>query len=160
MTKGGGQNLRRPRALAGRVRSAQGGATAVEMALVAPVLIIILLGIVQFGTAFFLQNNMVNAAREAARRMAVGEATVSATTACPNEAGSAQRVACDYLSGWGGMTFTVTACDPDNPNATLCPGARDVSVVISVPRSQVALGDILGLFETGELEPFATLRQE
>ncbi len=143
-----------------RALAAQGGAIAVEMALVAPVLIVILLGIIQFGTAFFLQNNMVNAAREAARRLAVGEATVSATTGCPNGEGTAQRIACDYLADWGDLTFTVAACDPDNADATLCPGVTDVTVAISVPRSQVAFGDILGLFESGELEAFATLRKE
>ena len=37
-----------------------------------PVLLMILAGIIQFGAVFFLQNNMANAAREAARALAVG----------------------------------------------------------------------------------------
>ena len=141
-------------------RAGQSGGVAVEFAFVLPVLIVVLLGIVQFGMAFFLQNNMVNAAREAARKLAVGTVNIAGSSSCPGADGSAQKLACDYLSGWGGMTFTVTACDPDNPDATLCPGADDVTVEITVPRSQVALGDILGLFESGTIEARVTIHHE
>ena len=53
-------------------RKSEDGGTAVEFAFVLPVLLMIIAGIMQFGAIFFLQNNMANAAREAARALAVG----------------------------------------------------------------------------------------
>lgn len=48
------------------------GSPAVEFALIAPVFMLFLFGIVQFGFAFFTYNDMFNGAREGARRLAVG----------------------------------------------------------------------------------------
>lgn len=48
------------------------GSPAVEFALIAPVLMLFLFGIVQFGFAFYTYNEMLNGAREGARRLAVG----------------------------------------------------------------------------------------
>ncbi len=121
-----------PPAWVGRARAEQGGGVAVEAALILPVLIIVLLGFVQFGMAFFLQNNMANAAREAARRLAVGSVTVAGPGT------TAQQVVDEYLAGWGGMTFTVTACDPDNPGPN-CPVGGDIVVVEIVCRTDDAL---------------------
>lgn len=50
----------------------QRGSPAVEFALTAPILILMVFGIVQFGFAFFTYNEMLNGAREGARRLAVG----------------------------------------------------------------------------------------
>ena len=53
------------------------GGPAIEFAFIVPVLIILLAGIIQFGYALFIQNNMTNAAREGARSLAVGAVTAS-----------------------------------------------------------------------------------
>jgi Flp pilus assembly protein TadG len=50
----------------------QRGSPAVEFALIAPVLMLLVFGIVQFGFAFYTYNEMLNGAREGARRLAVG----------------------------------------------------------------------------------------
>ncbi len=139
------------------------GGIAIEFALVAPILLIILLGIIQFGFAFFIQINMTNAAREGARVLAVGEAVVGTTTddaICPATAGTAQFVTCSRLAETGALGFTLAACDPDNPNATLCPGAAEVAVRVTIPRTAIALVDILGLFASGTMEARVTMRQE
>ena len=47
------------------------GGPMVEFAVMAPLFFIILFGIVEWGSMFYLQNNMVNAAREGARTAAV-----------------------------------------------------------------------------------------
>lgn len=47
------------------------GAAAVEFALVAPILLAILLGTIEFGRAYNIQISLTHAAREAARYMAV-----------------------------------------------------------------------------------------
>ena len=47
------------------------GAAAVEFALVVPILIVLVLGIAEFGRAFFIQSTISGAAREGVRRMAL-----------------------------------------------------------------------------------------
>lgn len=54
------------------------GSPAVEFALIAPVLILLILGIVQFGFVFYTYSEMMNGAREGARRLAVGASDASA----------------------------------------------------------------------------------
>jgi Flp pilus assembly protein TadG len=99
---------------------ARSGAAAVEFAIVLPIFLMILFGIIQFGSVLFLHNNMVNAARETVRRMAVAEL----------DAATAPTYAQNYLSDWS-LTFTVTASEP--------PTTPDVSVQISVPAADAAL---------------------
>src|SRR3546814_5643028 len=70
----------------------------------------LLCGIIQFGSVLVLHNNMVNAARETARRMAVDESF---------DAAQAQSYAETYLSDWN-LNFSFAIVPP--------PGAPDVSV--------------------------------
>jgi len=53
-------------------RSAERGASAVEMAMVAPFLLLLLLGIIEFGFVFGQYNEVRHSAREGARYAAVG----------------------------------------------------------------------------------------
>ena len=53
------------------------GTAAVEFVIVLPVVVLFLFGIIQFGAVFYLQNNMANAAREAARSYSVGESNIA-----------------------------------------------------------------------------------
>ena len=54
-----------------RFARSESGAAMVEFAIVLPILIMFLLGIIDFGRAFFLYNNLTNAVREGARLGAV-----------------------------------------------------------------------------------------
>ena len=58
------------------------GATAVEMAIVLPVLLLIICGIMDFGIVFFQLHNVNEAAREGARQTAVSQnlSTAASTT--------------------------------------------------------------------------------
>ena len=49
----------------------QRGAAVVEFAIIFPVLVMLIFGVIDFGRAFFLRNNLVAAAREGARAGAV-----------------------------------------------------------------------------------------
>lgn len=103
------------------IQCRQRGVAVVEMAVVLPVLALLLLGGIDIALQFYVRHSMVNAAREAARTLAVREGT-------PDQA---KTVAAAELNGIH-ATFTVTP--------TL-DGANDmVSVRISVPVSQVSLG--------------------
>lgn len=62
------------------------GAAAVELALVAPVLLTFVFGIVEFGLAFSAQASVSAAARQGARTMAVGSTAAAARTAAKTAA--------------------------------------------------------------------------
>ena len=124
----------------------QSGVAAVEFAFIIPLLVIIFAGIVQFGAIFFLQNNMTNVAREVSRSLSVGtiETDLEATT-----------MANSKLINWG-VNFSINTKipDPSDPNDT------DFTVTISVPLSEAAIFDILGVFKTGTLAATASMRDE
>jgi Flp pilus assembly protein TadG len=58
----------------------EGGAVAVEMALLLPLLLLVIGGMVDLGRAAFTQNVVTNAAREGARMRALGYTTADATS--------------------------------------------------------------------------------
>ena len=122
------------------------GAAAVEMAFVIPVLVLFLTGIVQLGWLLFLQNNMGDVARDTARRLAVGYLT----------AADAPSYAQGQLINWGSGTFTVTTAMPDPAD----PNDRDITVLVSIPMADVALLDIVGVFQNGDMTATSTMRQE
>lgn len=66
--------------------AAERGAVAVEFALLAPVLIMIVLGIMEFGRAYNVQVTLTNAAREGARSMAINNTQSTAKTAAKTAA--------------------------------------------------------------------------
>ncbi len=67
-------------------RASERGAVAVEFALLAPVLISLLLGIMEFGRAYNVQVSLSNAGREGARVMAISNDQTAAKTAAENAA--------------------------------------------------------------------------
>jgi Flp pilus assembly protein TadG len=71
-----------------RVRNGERGAAAVEFALILPVLVILILGIIEFGRIFNVQISITNAAREAARTMAIEDDPVAARLAAIDAAPS------------------------------------------------------------------------
>lgn len=113
------------------------GTIAIEFALIMPILLLFLLGIVQFGSAFFMQNNMLNTARELARRLATEQMTVL----------DAEQWAIDRLPALStNYRVDVTAPDPGNPDANF------FRVVIIAPLADAVIIDPLGVFRTGELQ--------
>ncbi|MGK3956920.1 TadE/TadG family type IV pilus assembly protein [Arthrobacter sp. R4] len=82
------------------------GAVAVEFALVAPILLALIAGIVEFSHAFNLQISVTQAAREAARTMAITNDQDEAELAAANGAPGLETDTFAY-------TFTPTACVAD-----------------------------------------------
>lgn len=121
------------------------GVAAIEFALVAPIIIVLFSAIIQFGFVLFIQNHMVDVARDAARRFAVGSTTQEETV----------QFAQATLLNWG-VTYTVTVTTP-NPSD---PDDNDVIVNISLPRSSAAILDMLGLFQSGTLSASVTTLTE
>ncbi len=115
----------------------ENGIAALEFAIIAPALLLIISGIFQLSAFMFIQNHMTSVAHDTARRVAVGEWT---ETESENEALNA-------LVNWGinytiDTTLTTNAFD----------GSKvDITVDISAPMSDIALLDIFGLFNSGNL---------
>jgi Flp pilus assembly protein TadG len=133
------------------------GASAAEFALVFPIFMLCLFGITAFASTLFIENNMVNAARESVRQMAVLEApfTAGAVQCDAPQAqvvGSAEYVACTYLTFWG-TDFTVNA-------STDCPAEDKATVQITLDASQAAVMDVFGFFNGKTLSAEVSMRKE
>lgn len=66
--------------------SSERGAVAVEFAIILPVLLALVLGIMEFGRAYNTQISLTNAAREGVRVMAISNDPAAARTAAKNAA--------------------------------------------------------------------------
>jgi Flp pilus assembly protein TadG len=86
-------------------RNSERGAVAVEFALLVPILVMILLGIMEFGRAYNAQVTLTNAARESARSMAINNSQTDARTAAKN---AATQLTPSLLDG--NITFSATDC--------------------------------------------------
>jgi Flp pilus assembly protein TadG len=105
------------------------GASAVEFAIVFPVLFLVLAGIIDFGRAYFYQVQLTNAAREGARA-----ASVSTLTADQIKARTAAAVP--------GMQAT----DLTYPVLDQCPsGSGNATVEVAAPFSWIVLGPAMSM---------------
>ncbi|WP_284754517.1 pilus assembly protein [Arthrobacter sp. efr-133-R2A-120] len=86
-------------------RASERGAVAVEFAILAPLLIMLLLGIMEFGRAYNVQVSLSNAAREGVRVMAISNDQTAAKTAAKNAAVSLNPGLADT-----NFTFSAASC--------------------------------------------------
>jgi Flp pilus assembly protein TadG len=102
------------------------GAAVVEFAIVAPVFILLVLGMVEVGRGIMVQQVITNAAREGARRAVLDGATDSSVI-------SDVRT---YLqnAGFSASQANAATIDPDIPTAKY---GNPASVTVSIPYSQV-----------------------
>ncbi len=112
-----GRTVRRPRA----------GAAMVEMALVLPLFILIIVGIIEFGRAFMVQQMVTNASREGARHASLPNTTENEVVALVRDSLATGRINRDVVQ--------VTVTPTNLQNATT---GTQVSVEVGVPYSGVA----------------------
>jgi Flp pilus assembly protein TadG len=113
------------------------GAAAVEFALILPILMLILFGVIEFGGVYNAQLMVTGAAREAAREMAIHGSPSAATTA-----------AIDAAVGIDAADLEVTVSLP------ACTAGADITVTVVYDRPFVT-----GLFGSSiELTGLATRR--
>src|SRR5579859_3625853 len=74
------------------------GAAAVEFALVLPVLLVLVMGIIDFGRVFSAQQTLTYAARSGARVMVLQNSTTAAITAAQNAASPLGQIATSAFS--------------------------------------------------------------
>lgn len=84
------------------------GAAAVEFALILPALLLLVLGMIEFSRLFNQQISLSNAARSAARVMAISEDQAQAVNA-----GIAAAPSLNPGLGGGNFAFSSASCDPD-----------------------------------------------
>ncbi|WP_104172061.1 TadE/TadG family type IV pilus assembly protein [Arthrobacter sp. Y81] len=87
-------------------RASERGAVAVEFAILAPVLVMLLLGIMEFGRAYNAQASLSSAAREGVRVMAISNDQAAARTAAKNAAVSLKPALTDANITFGGASCT------------------------------------------------------
>ena len=119
------------------------GAAVIEMALVLPMLLLLSLGIIEFGSVFFLRSNMLFAASEAARSYAIGDV----------DSNGAYQMTQDRLANFN-VNFQITV-SPDNS------ADRDCWIEVTVPMSEASVGDPLRIFTPGrQLRARVHMRRE
>lgn len=108
-----------------RAGAARRGTSTVEFALVAPVFLLFLMGILEFGRVMMVQNVLITAAREGARAAIISGAT----------ADSVEEKANDYAATCG-VSGTTTTVDPaDLSDATT---ETPITVTVSVNFNDVS----------------------
>lgn len=101
------------------------GAAVVEFAVVAPLLVLLVTGMLEFGRMVMVQQVLTNASREGARAAIVGNTTT----------GEVEEVVADYTTA-GGIPSVTTNITPDPPNTAAY--GDPVSVTVSVPFSSTS----------------------
>ncbi len=115
----------------GRVRSPRDerGAVAVEMALITPILVMFVFGIIQFGIVFAQKLALSNAAREAARAGVVCPSTTRPSSTCQEIADQIENTA--GTVGLNTANITVTILLKDDPTAasgrSVCAGNTEAA---------------------------------
>ena len=126
------------RSIARTFAKSEAGSVSVEMGFATILFVTLLTGMISFGSLFFIQGSMGDAARDTVRRLATGEM----------DKPQAEAYAQTELINWG-MTYTVNATND----------GTDATVIITVPMSDAALIDFLGIFN-GTLSASVTLPVE
>jgi len=114
------------RCVAGKTRAAgRRGAAAVEFAVVLPVFITLVFGMIEYGRMVMVQQVITNAAREGCRKAIMDGATSQ----------EVQDVVNNYLESAGitSATITITPSEPSEAGA-----GEPVTVSVSVPYDQVS----------------------
>jgi Flp pilus assembly protein TadG len=119
-------------------RSADRGAAAVELALVLPVLLTLVLGIVDFGFAFNAKIAVTQAAREGARVVAVDPAATS---------GEVSSRVTDALTNNGQaldvQTRVVTGCSASGATSATVEVRATVATILPIPDIQVTARGVM-----------------
>jgi hypothetical protein len=119
------------------------GATALEFAIVAPLLLILIIGMLEFGLMYQAQLAVTHAAREGARLAAVGDGSLY-------DAGIVEQRAFPLTSAGG---LSISRSEPD---------AESVQVTVNYPWSWIIIpsGGPLDLGAPPTLSSTATMRKE
>lgn len=146
-----GTRTNRPRSRSGAIFTRAGassrrrGAAMIEFALVLPIFVALMFGILEFGRAFMVQQIITNGAREGARLAILAGSTEA----------SVHGAVDTYLSS-NAISGHTRVVSPDP--ATVSTG-DPITMTVSVPFSAVDWG-LVGYFADNTLEATVTMRKE
>lgn len=127
------------------------GASAVELAIVAPFLLILLLGIIEFGFVFGQYNELRHAVREGARYAAVSEPDVTGDSAVDKL--DVIETVCNAL-GLGAPTVEIVTTQTGT-------AIGDVgTITVTLDTDSLSNAPIISIFVPDQLENTATFRLE
>ena len=141
-----------------RERRGQRGASAVEFALVAPIFIWLILGIIQYGFYFFAMQSGTSAVGEVTRRMTVGDCQSSGEVQnlVYNRLGSAT-----VASSASGVSVSRTYTEADGTTSMASPGQIGGTVTLTATFPTVNLHfPLIPLPNSGNVTRSATARIE
>lgn len=130
----------------GRLQARRRGAAAVELAVIAPLLLILFQGMVEVSRGLMVQQILTNAAREGARESILEGATIS----------DVERAVADYLDGSSISGATVAV----SPNPATVEARDPVTVTVSVPHANVKWLTAGFMSDTALLSARCTMRSE
>lgn len=137
----------------GGVRRPRRGAAALEFALLLPLFLLIIFGILEFGRALMVYQVTTNAAREAARRSVIAGTTNGEVTGLIN----------DYLDGASVSPTgrTIEILDENGNAGTMgdISSHQEVTIVITVPFEQNNLG-LSRFLANKQMQTRVTMRRE
>ena len=124
------------------------GASALEMAIMLPLLFLMVFGIIEFGRAIMVHQVLVNSAREATRRAVIPGATdaqvLATVTKSMNSAG---------ITGYSvGLTIDGTSATLDGSSSSItnAPAKSSIGLKLSVTNSNVSWG-VMNLVGSGRI---------
>lgn len=125
------------------------GQALAEFALVLPILLLLILGVFDFGRAIFLHTSMTNGAREGARLATVNQDVSQIETRIEDQTA--------MIAPTISVNFYVPPDDPDDPPTDLCDASPDVGclVVVELEGEFNAITPIIGSI-IGPIELSAT----
>ena len=145
-----------------RPRRSQNGAAAVEFALLAPVLILLVCGLIQYGWYFYAMQSGTSAVGEATRRMAVGDCQTAGEvqTFLKARLGPATSVAAAGISVTPAYTKadgTTTAASPGEIGGTVTLSATFPTLNLNLPLISAPNGGTVTRSATARIEDVSSM---
>ena len=136
-------------------RGPRRGAAAVEFAIVAPFLLLLLAGIIEFGQSFFIQHSLSTAARHGARAAIVdgstsGQVTQKVQAHCVKNLGLAA----------GDVAVEIEVNGKANGDLSTADEQSEISVTVRVPYSKAGVGFFANTFANSTISSTCTLEHE
>ena len=117
------------------------GVVAIEFGFILPIIVIVAAQTLQFGWSIYVNHALLDAVRSTTRSVSVGEIEMADASA---------TISSRLMVNISGVTVQTTSTeDPDT-----------VTITASVPKANVSISDILGMFQSGQLTSSSTMRLE